>query len=884
MLNETQLEDYFQRNNIIHAARHLIREIRSSQPSRRVKSGIANVACRYASRKMGMVIQAESHKNELAAVVDWEHDPGTHEFYDQPPRIRLEYRNTKGRKVAYPATADFFLLQDGFTGWVECKTEEWLQAKAKEKSELFIPDGKGGWRCPPGERYAESFGLGFKVRSSAETNWNRHSNLEFLSDYLDARCPEPSAKTIEQVRNVFAQNAWVKLKDLVDALPSESDTVYKMVADGMLYVDLEKFRLAEPERTLVFRDRLSADAHRIHVASTQVPAIGDIRPVKVARGQTLVWDGRPWRILNVGDEDVYMEDEEKAISSLRRPVLEQMVRDGVIKGLPTDVQSDRHKAEEMVRRASPQDYEHALYRYRCIFPDRADGVLAQASDRALRKWRALYRKSAELFGSGFLGLLPKIHLRGNRQRKLDDAVIAIMDEAIDELYAKPGEKTLVTCWGQVRNACKDRGLLPPSEIAFRAQVKRRRENDLKEAREGRKAAYPQQEFFWRLERTTPRHGERPYEIAHIDHTELDLQFVGSRKGEKLGKAWLTVMIDAHTRMILAWVILFEEPSYRSCMMVIRECVRRHGRVPKYIVVDQGSEFEGIYFEVLLARLESHKKTRPASRPRFGSIIERFFGMSNDAFVHNLKGNNQALQKPRQLVKEHDPRELAVWTLPEFREAFEGFIDRVYAEMEHPALGMSPKEAMAVGLVQSGMRAHSVIPYGRDFVIMCLPSTRKGTAKVDTGRGVKIGYIYYWTPEFRDPRQARQDVPVRYDPFDVSVAYVWLKDHWVLCRSERAEDFEGWSEKEIQDATRELRARKRHTGERRAINAEIIARYLKEMAGTEKHLAMRKKQLEQKGTPAFHEGRPPLVGDDAPFIPDNHWVDSLSVRIMGEFLQ
>lgn len=88
------------------------------------KSGRHNVACRFASRKMGMTIQAESHRNELSAVVTWDADNVTHEFYDQPLKVKLRYRAKNGRLVNHLATPDFFLLQEGFTGWVECKTEE----------------------------------------------------------------------------------------------------------------------------------------------------------------------------------------------------------------------------------------------------------------------------------------------------------------------------------------------------------------------------------------------------------------------------------------------------------------------------------------------------------------------------------------------------------------------------------------------------------------------------------------------------------------------------------------------------------------------------------------------------------------------------------------
>lgn len=847
MFDAESLDAYIQRRQLSAVAARVIRGVRDTEPSRRVRGGKANVACRFASRKMGRVIQAESHKNELAAVVGWEHDEETYEFYDQPPRIKLTYAVPGRRRVTCLTTPDYFLLQERFTGWVECKTEDWLKAQSQDGSVLYVPDGAGGWRCPPGEEYAAALGLEFRVRSSAESNWVWLRNLEFLSDYLDERCPAPAFDEVERIRAAcFEGRAWLFLKDLLGAgFAVSADVLYKLIADRHLYIDLEKELLAEPERTRVYRDRCAADAYRIHVASQCLPTVTNFQTLGLSAGQQLLWDGQPWRILNVGDDEVFLEGINRELATLRRAVIQELVREGTITGLPQSAQSEPTVAEAIVRSAGPADFEHALHRYYCLFPEKAPKNAPQASERALRKWRALYRQGQQALGSGFVGLLPKIQARGNRERKLDEAVIAVMDAVIDELFAVPSQRTLVTCWGEVSNRCEVRGLMPPSEQAFRDQLRRRRAHDLKAAREGDKAAYALEEFYWCLERTTPRHGERPFEIGHIDHTELDLQFVGSRRGEKLGRAWLTLFIDAFTRMILAWVVMFEEPSYRSCMMVIRECVRRHGRIPKYIVVDRGSEFEGEYFETLLACFESHKKTRPGSKPRFGSVIERLFGISNREFVHNLEGNNQALQKPRSLSKGYDPRRRAIWTLPEFTAAFEGYLERVYFAREHQALSMSPKQAMAVGLAHAGLREHMLIPYTRAFQILCLPSTRKGVAKVDPGRGVKIGYIYYWTREFRDPARTREPVPVRYDPFDVSVAFVWLVDHWAECRSEYAAELEGRSEREIAIATQELRARFKRTGERRALNAKLIARYLSDTAATEKTLLQRKRQNEMQ---------------------------------------
>lgn len=883
MLNADQLAAYCDRQKLSAIARRVIEQVRSLPPTRRVQSGAHNVACRFSSRKMGLVIQAESHKNELPAVIDWENDGQTYEFYDQPPKIKLRYVGRNGKSVSHLATPDFFLLQQGFAGWVECKTEEWLQARAAEGSTLYVRDDTNGWRCPAGEEYAASVDLGFRVRSSSATHWITIRNLEFLSDYLDERCPAPTPESIRRVWNAMGGRAWMVLKDLLGALPTDdADAIYKMVADGVLYTRLEKDLLTEPERALVFRDKVSADAYGLHLASQTQTTLPSLRTLTIAAGQSMLWDGRAWRILNVGDQDVFLEDEERVITSVGRKLFEQMVKDGVITGIPTGAAFERDQAEEIVRRASPDDFEHAMYRYRCLFPERSDGVPADSCDRAKRKWRALYLRGQELYGSGLLGLIPKISQRGNRERRLDEAVIKIMDDVIDEHYAVEDGWSITACSGEVTNRCNERGLLPPSEVALRDQIKRRRQHDLVVVREGEKAAYSDSEFYWRIDGGTPRHGERPFEIGHIDHTELDLQFRGSRKGEKMGKAWLSVLIDAWSRTILAWVIMFDAPSYRTCMALIRACIDRHGRIPKTIVVDKGPEFQSIYFETLLARLECHKKTRPGSKPRFGSIIERFFGMNNEQFVHCLRGNNVALQKPRSMSKSHDPRELSVWTLPELREAFDGYLDQVYGEMEHSALGISPKAAMAVGLAQSGLRRHTLIPNTRELLILCLPSTPKGTAKIDASRGVKIGYIYYWCPAFRNPKLTRTDVPVRYNPNDKSVAMVWLKDHWETCQSEYADTFRGRTEKEIDLITQEITAQNKRTGKRRTINASLIAKYLSGTRATEKVLLQRLRDQENhsKSSARPIPQAPPISHSDLNALEDATWAE-LENDIFGD---
>ena len=51
-----------------------VAKVRSHGPTRRVGGGRINVSGRYPSRKMGVTIQFESHKVELAFIYQLEHD------------------------------------------------------------------------------------------------------------------------------------------------------------------------------------------------------------------------------------------------------------------------------------------------------------------------------------------------------------------------------------------------------------------------------------------------------------------------------------------------------------------------------------------------------------------------------------------------------------------------------------------------------------------------------------------------------------------------------------------------------------------------------------------------------------------------------------------
>ena len=64
MLTNEQLLNLFISQDIPLIGRKVVEKIRGSEPFRRVGGGTHNVVTRFASKKMGCVIQAESHKGE----------------------------------------------------------------------------------------------------------------------------------------------------------------------------------------------------------------------------------------------------------------------------------------------------------------------------------------------------------------------------------------------------------------------------------------------------------------------------------------------------------------------------------------------------------------------------------------------------------------------------------------------------------------------------------------------------------------------------------------------------------------------------------------------------------------------------------------------------
>ena len=794
MLNDADYIDWCLQLGLAEATRTTIASARSRNPTRRVGGGRQNVSGRYPSRKMGVTIQFESHRVELPFVYEMEHDPAVLEYYDQPPSIPLAYPTASGRRLSVMHTPDYFVLRHDSVGWVECKTEGDLEKLAIKSPHRYVREDAGNWRCPPGEAHASALGLDYRVWSSNKVNWNLQRNLQFLDDYLRYDSGNTAGSINAAVKTMIESEPGMTLSDLLVKVHSvvEPDVIYSLIASGDVYVNLSKVVLAEPAHVRLFANARAAAEYRD--TSRELEGVGDCRGIS---------------------------------------------------GLTAEASGERSEAFRLLAMASERDLAVANRRF-AIVTNRLERSTdpCLTPERTVRRWIAKYRTAESLHGNGYVGLLAKASEQGNRTSRLSEESRNLLVQFVENDYEDLRQKTKLASWAALKRRCDELGIVAPTYVTFCTAVRERPTFLQTLKRQGRRASYTHSSFYFELEPTTPRHGDRPFEIGHIDHTELDVEVVCSHTGRPLGRPWLTVLIDAFSRRCLAFYLTFDEPSYRSCMMILRDCVRRHSRLPQTVVLDGGPEFQSTYFETLLARYECTKKVRPPAQARFGSVCERLFGTTNSQFIHNLRGNTQITRNVRQVTKSNEPTGQARWPLGRLCDYLSSFLFEIYDTIEHPALGQTPREACLKALQSTGIRPNRTIPYDHAFLLATLPTTPRGTANVSPGRGVIINRVYYWAEAFRDPTVENHDVSVRYDPFDIGTAYAFVRNRWTECHSEHYTVLQGRSEREIMLASKELRRRRQlHSRERFTLTASKLADFLDSAEAEEKCLLQRMRDRE-----------------------------------------
>lgn len=847
MLSDSELHELFEKLQLPELGRARVRFIRDNPQSRAVRSNKVSAKTRYTGIKMPFVVEAEAVTTEYVAIVEWDHDDETLEYYSQPQALKISYFGPdRVRRISAQTTPDYLRITGARIVFVECKREEQLIRLAKDQPGRYQRDADGRWRSPPAEAAASEFGCRYEIRSSSENNWALHENLELLKDFHIGAPADVDPAIEADLRDRLSRSGWISMFELVHQEPAiPADQLYALIASRRLVFPITELRLSDQESALVFRDEATYLARAAMLSTRTSRSQSAELGLRIEVGVVFDWDGSAWQVLNDGAERLTIkrlkaDGHDEAIAELSRESLFDLVRSGRIKvHRPNTTALMLPDGQELLLGASTEDIKEATWKLE-VLENRADPAknpLTKRKRRTRMYWQRDFREAEARYGNGFVGLLPK--RQGNRMPKAAPATIALALEVIASDWESIRRKRRLASHGRYSTLAAEKGLTAISYRYFCTLVKRRGGHRQAITRVGEKAAYNLEPHYLELDWTTPRHGTHPWHICHVDHTPLPLKFVHSRLATIVSTVWLTILVDAHTRKVLAFYLSFDEPSYRSCMMVIRDCVRRHNRVPQILVSDQGAEFMSAYYESLLAILGVTKRERRAGKPRAGSVCERIFNTSQSQFVKVLMGSTDLVERHfRSISPEVDPTRHAVWTLDRFDKGLEAYLDEVYHQNHHSGLGMAPNAAWALGLRSHGSRAHRAIPYDQDFLINSCPGVRKGKAKVSSA-GIKINYRWFNCPEFGAPGVLESYVEARYDPFDGGIAYARVNGRWHACYSEFHPVFSQASERAVRMVTERLRLQDRQAGRQLPINAERIALFLSQREQDE---AVAKQQL------------------------------------------
>jgi putative transposase len=818
MLDDIAFQLYARRLGLSRKTVALIERARRGRPKAGQTTGYGSVTGRVPSDKMGHTVGTDARTTERLAIAMYDWTDAVYEFWEQSVELRLEYADRSGRRHAFRTRTDFLVLEADGAYVDEWKTEEELLRLAETMPSRYVRDSDG-WRSPPAMEAAEKLGLQFRLRTPASVPGDIARNHTFLRDYR--RSTETvSASAQKALSTAVASRPGLTIAELLAACPeARPDDLYLLFARGRLYVNLAKHRLADTSYTPVFGSESLAFAFSGQPAPGGPPAPPN--DVLLRPGARVEMGGRELLVVEVSEVNVTFRADGGALLPFSREEAEAKVRAGGI--CPVGSEAGLDETVRALRTASPKALTAADRRVR-VLRDWWAGKPVSTPARTLRRWARAYREAALRSDSGFAGLVMGEAGRPAGSSSIDPVLLARVDECINEFYEVPDPPTKARLHAQIAEVLELEGYNAVGYTTVISRLGLRDKAALVGAQAGRKMAYQVKEFVSYLAFDTPKHGERPWERAHLDHTQIDLWLVDSETGLPLGRPWLTLLIDAYSRRVLAFWLTFDEPSYRSLMMVLRRCVERWGRLPEQIVVDDGAEFGGAYFEKFLGRFDIEKLVRRGD-PRAGGVIERFFGTLNTRVWHALLGQTRPTKNVRANSPEVDPQKRATWTLATIEPVIEGFLFERYDTTIHPAFAATPREVCEARMEVTGLRTGRLVANNETFFFASLPTTDKGYATVSNSHGLKINHRYYQAPELKSSRLEKATVPVRYDPMDVRHAYAYIDGRWLETYCPSLRRFPAVSERVVAAISAEHDERARVSGRGRKDTAAELAVYL-----------------------------------------------------------
>lgn len=276
---------------------------------------------------------------------------------------------------------------------------------------------------------------------------------------------------------------------------------------------------------------------------------------------------------------------------------------------------------------------------------------------------------------------------------------------------------------------------------------------------------------------------RPFELASADHClcKIFCVVLEANGFRYVKRPWLTVLRDCFTKEVLAYWVSFRAPSRRQCAVLIRQCVRAHGRLPEQIIVDRGADFRSVYFAALFADLGVDLVQRPTSHSRYGSEAEGLFNIFKTQWLTLRPGNLVDLDEARSVSSSHKPERLPCMDLTAFYEDFAAF--SLWQDQRPLAGEMECPRVLRANALQGLQIAGVQVTYDDLFVVRTAVDS-SGSYKVNPRTGIHKGDFHFWHPNL-SAHSTGKKVDVREDPEDPFRLHALVGGQWITALASHA---------------------------------------------------------------------------------------------------
>lgn len=386
--------------------------------------------------------------------------------------------------------------------------------------------------------------------------------------------------------------------------------------------------------------------------------------------------------------------------------------------------------------------------------------------------------------SDIVALAPKLKKRGNRLPKISPIVYEFAKKFISENRFSANNKEDCPLYYKYRVFASEfhPNHTPISKVTFYRYLRKLNPVEVARAQKGKRAAN-QEKPACPAEDRYIRH-IIPFMEATMDHYEIDIftEILGYGDYRITKRLNFSAMRDIASGAILSYYLDIKSPKKSNTAILLRRCVKTWGCLPLSIRVDRGADFKSVFVDALLAHLGISKVLSPASDPRFGAEIERFFLELKNNWLAGRPGFVNAIQNRRGTDQKLQPESLARLSPIDLLREIDCFI-KIRNERPHGNRSKSPNRMIEEA--KSAFR-FSRIPVTLDDNFLADTSVDLRNLSICRVRGIKVGSLYYWNDVMASRSSPRADV--RLDPENPYKIYFYLKDRWLSAIAKGYEHF------------------------------------------------------------------------------------------------